>query len=351
MLTGATLVLVCGFLIGLAYGVIGLLSGFCLLTSLRNWWNDGDSRRIRSYALAMATAMVTAQALAAAGLVDLGASIYLQPSFSVPLMFAGGLIFGYGMVLANGCGSRATVLLGRGNLRSFVVVVTLGITAQATLRGLLAPPRVEFLQWSGITPSANSLPALLNAVGLGSGAGRAAAVILVAGALIFFALSHPAFRQARGQLAAGLGMGLLIAAGWFTTGYIGADDFKPVPVTSLTFVAPLADTVQYIMLSTGLSLSFGVVTITGVLLGSFLTAIVTGRFSLEGYSSPRHMLRSMSGAALMGIGGAMAFGCTIGQGLTGMSTLAFASAVAFIGILFGTAAGLRGPLRVKPLSA
>ena len=146
-------------------------------------------------------------------------------------------------------------------------------------------------------------------------------------------------------------VGLLVAAGWFATGYLGADDFNPTPVTSLTFIAPIADALQYVMLSTGSTLNFGIVTVFGVLAGSLVTALATGRFHLEGYQSPRHMLRSGGGAALMGAGGVMAFGCSIGQGLTGFSTLALASLIAFAGILVGTAAGLRGALRVRPLAA
>ena len=112
-------------------------------------------------------------------------------------------------------------------------------------------------------------------------------------------------------------VGLLVAAGWYATGYLGADDFNPTPVTSLTFIAPIADALQYVMLSTGSTLNFGIVTVFGVFAGSLVTALLTGRFHLEGYSSPRHMLRSAGGAALMGTGGVMAFGCSVGQGLTG----------------------------------
>jgi hypothetical protein len=122
-----------------------------------------------------------------------------------------------------------------------------------------------------------------------------------------------------------------------------------VPVTSLTFIAPIADTLQYVMLSTGLTLNFGIATVAGVFAGSLLTALATRRFHWEGYHSPRHMLRSAGGAALMGAGGAMAYGCSVGQGLTGLSTLSLASLVAVAGILLGTAAGLRGRLRVQPL--
>ena len=346
MPSGANIVVYAGLLIGLVYGAVGLLSGFCLMSSLRGWWAKGDSRLIRTYALALGVAIVVAQLLAARGVVDLGKSIYLQPSFSAPLMFFGGLLFGYGMVLSNGCGSRALVLLGRGNLRSFVVVIVLGISAQMTLKGLIAPSRIALLQWSQMTPSVTSVPALLSKLGLTETTARMLAASAISGALIIFAFAHAPFQRAWGQIAAGLVVGLLVAAGWFATGYLGADDFNPTPVTSLTFVAPIADTLQYVMLSTGLTLNFGIATVVGVFAGSLLTALVTRRFRLEGYTSPRHMLRSAGGAALMGAGGAMAYGCSVGQGLTGLSTLALASFVAVAGILLGTAGGLRGALRV-----
>ena len=289
--------------------------------------------------------------LAAAGLVDLGKSIYLQPTFSAPVLFLGGLLFGYGMVMSNGCGSRALVLLGRGNLRSLVVVIILAIFAQMTLKGLIAPSRIAMVGASQTTTTTNSLPALLASVGLSAVAARMIAASALAAALIIFAFAHAPFRQSPGQIAAGIIMGLLVAGGWYATGYLGADDFNPAPVTSLTFIAPIADALQYVMLSTGSTLNFGIVTVFAVFAGSLVTALFTGRFHLEGYQSPRHMLRSAGGAALMGAGGVMAFGCSVGQGLTGLSTLSLASFIAVAGILIGTAAGLRGALKVQPLAA
>src|ERR1700730_10489690 len=310
--SAANIGVLAGLLIGLVYGAVGLLSGFCLLSGLRGWWAEGDSRLIRTYALGVGVAISAAQLLAAGNVVDLGKSIYLQPSFSAPLMFAGGLLFGYGMVLSNGCGSRALVLLGRGNLRSFVVVIVLAIAAQMTLKGLVAPARIALLQMSQASPKVVSLPALLSTLGLGETFARTVAGSVIRGSLIIFAFAHAPFQRSRGQIAAGIAVGLLVAAGWFTTGYLGADDFNPAAVTSLTFVAPIADAVQYIMLSTGLALNFGITLVAGVVAGSLVTALATGRFHWEGYSSPRHMLRSIGGAALMGAGGAMAYGCSIG---------------------------------------
>ncbi|MFB6462152.1 YeeE/YedE family protein [Bradyrhizobium tunisiense] len=350
MEASAQLVVLAGLVIGLIYGAVGLLSGFCLMSSMRGWLGEGDGRLVRTYALAIGVAIAASQFLAGKGMVDLGRTIYLQQTFSVPVLFLGGLLFGYGMVLSNGCGSRALVLLGRGNLRSFVVVIVLAIAAQMTLKGLIAPARIVLVQASQTTVSANSLPSLLGTLGLAEPLSRALAAAVIVAALVLFAVAHPGFRRSPGQIAAGVIVGLLVAAGWLVTGYLGADDFNPVAVTSLTFVAPIADSLQYAMLSTGLTLNFGIATVAGVFAGSLATALATGRFKLEGYSSPRHMLRSGGGAALMGIGGVMAFGCSVGQGLTGMSTLALGSSVAVAGILLGTTAGLRGNLRVQPLA-
>ena len=182
MQDAGNIVVVSGLLIGLAYGAVALLSGFCLLSGLRGWWASGDSRLIRTYALALGVAIAAAQLLAAGGIVDLGKTIYLQPSFSAPLMFFGGLLFGYGMVLSNGCGSRALVLLGRGNLRSFVVVIVLGISAQMTLKGLIAPGRIAVLQATQTAPSVISLPALLSTFGLSETFARMLAASAISGA-------------------------------------------------------------------------------------------------------------------------------------------------------------------------
>src|SRR6202000_1353762 len=182
----------------------------------------------------------------------------------------------------------------------------------------IAPGRIAVLQWTQMTVSITSLPALIAKFGVSEAFARSLAAPVVSAALIIFAFAHAPFQRAWGQIAAGLAVGLLIAAGWYATGHLGADDFNPVPVTSLTFVAPIADSLQYVMLSTGSTLNFGIATVGGVFAGSLVTALLTGRFELEGYRSPQHMLRSASGGALMGIGGVMAFGCSIGQGLTGL---------------------------------
>ncbi|TVR96266.1 MAG: YeeE/YedE family protein [Rhodospirillales bacterium] len=338
-----------GFGLGLVFGAMGLVVGFCLTRGLRNWLVDGDGIKIRTFALALAVALAGSQAIEAAGFVSYGRSLYLRDVVSWPLVVFGGVVFGYGMVLANGCGSRALVLLGSGNLRSFVVLMCVGLAGYATLAGVLAPLRVLAADVStipvGLVPP--TLAGLMQGWGWGTLAARWLPVVLIAGLLLIFAFGHRDFRRARLDVSGGIVIGLLIPLGWLTTGYLGADDFEPVPVASLTFVAPVGSTLQYLMLSTGMALSFAVATVLGVLAGSAVTALATARFRLEGFSSPGHMLRSITGSSLMGVGGALAVGCSIGQGLTGMSTLALTSLAAFASILSGAAIALRGPLRVR----
>src|SRR6201995_6181728 len=211
-MNSASIVVLAGLVIGFVYGAVGLLSGFCMMSALRGWWAEGDTRLVRTYALAIGVAIVATQALAVAGLVDLGKSIYLQSSFAAPVMFLGGLLFGYGMVLSNGCGSRALVLLGRGNLRSFVVVIVLGIFAEMTLKGLIAPARIAGVQLTQITTKWLSLPAALVNLGLPASLARMLAASVISAAFIIFAFAHAPFRRSFGQVAAGLAVGLLIAA-------------------------------------------------------------------------------------------------------------------------------------------
>jgi len=351
MTSVSTIVLASGFLIGLIFGAVGLVSGFCVVSGLRNMWTKGDGRMFRAVALALAVAILGTQALAAFGFVDLGKSIYLAPSFSAPAVLLGGLMFGYGMIAANACASRTMVLLGRGNLRSLVVIATIAITAEMTLKGLIAPARIALVNWSQTTFGAVSLPAFLSQAGLSSSVATAAAALATGVALLAYVFSYAPFRASRLLIAAGLIVGLLVPAGWLVTGFVGADPFEPAPVASITFIAPTADSLQYAMLSTGSTLNFGIVVMAGVLAGSFVTALVTRNFHLEGYTSAPHMLRSVGGAALMGVGGVMAFGCSIGQGLTGLSTLALPSAIAVAGIVAGAAVALRSPARIVALAS
>lgn len=324
-----------GFAIGLIFGLVGQRIGFCLTSALRAFWTGGDGHGLRLFAVALGVALLGSQSLDATALVSLDRSIYRQPTFAWPLLAAGGLLFGYGMVLANGCGARALMLLAAGNLRSFVVLVSLGIAAYATLTGVLAPVRVALLEATAVV--APPAPAGLFRW-LVTGVTVAALLSLAASA--GWLRAHPL--RALGAVA----IGLLVPAGWLVTGVFAADEFDPVPLASLTFVAPIGEALQYLMLATGLRLGFGTATVAGVLAGAAAAAWLSGQVELRGFDSPQQMVRALVGGGLMGIGGALALGCSIGQGLTGLSTLAPSSAVAAGGILLGAYIALRGPWRL-----
>lgn len=339
-----------GFGIGIAFGVAVQRTGFCLNTALRGAFVTGDGRKLAAFFLAMAIAVSVTQLLEAFGYIDLSRSIYLSANSSWLTIPLGGVIFGYGMIAANACGARSLVLLGQGNLRSFVVLLCLGIAAYATLSGVIAPARLAAVGATAMSfARPPSIPHYLEPA-LGASATRLVPALSLAAVLALLAFRHAPFRKSPRDITGGIAVGFLIAAGWFATGYLGADEFEPGPVASLTFIAPVGETIQYLMLATGTRLSFSIVVVAGVFLGGLLAALLTGTYTLQGFSEPRQMLRYMAGGAMMGVGGAMSLGCSIGQGLTGFSTLAFASFLAMAGIVAGSALALRGPLRLPALS-
>ena len=339
-----------GFGLGILWGVIGQRTDFCLTGGLREWLWQQNRTRIGVFALAMVMALIGTQILVGSGRLDLRQSIYLQPTFSWLLIPLGGVIFGYGMILARGCGSRALVLLGDGNLRSLLVLPALGISAYVTLTGLLALPRLRVAEATSITPALEvpSLAALLQIVALPAQPALVLGTVLLAFPIAWFGWkSLPKTMRIRHLLGA-MAIGLLIPLAWITTGILGADDFEPVAVESLTFVAPIGDTIQYLMLSTGTSLRFGVAVVAGVLMGSLVTSLIAGDFTLRGCRNPAEILHAVGGGILMGIGGALALGCSVGQGLSGFSTLSLPSLLAFAGILYGARLALRSPWSVPP---
>lgn len=341
-MSGNTIVAWGGLLVGIAFGAAARLSGFCLLSGLRGWWISGDGRMIRCFALAVSVALVGTQLLQFAGAVDLSQSVYVRQSFSPLLVFFGGTLFGVGMVMANGCGARAVVLLAGGNLRSFVVLLCIGIAGYIALTGLLAPLRASAARLLAVEAPAEAatIPGMLAHFGMAPVAAAGLSVAVVAAILVCFAFLHRPFRRSPRLIAGGLAVGLIITAGWAVTG-LAADEFDPVQPASVSFIAPVGDALLYAMQSTGIGLKFGVTVVAGTLLGAFLVAAMQGTLKLEGFASPQIMARYMAGGALMGIGGALASGCSIGQGLSGVSTLALMSIPAIAGILAGTAIGLR----------
>lgn len=341
-MTPASAVLWGGFAVGILFGVAGRWSELCLLRGLRGLWHDGDGRPIRTFVLALAVALLGSQALQSFGLLDLSQSLYVRASFSPLLVFFGGILFGIGMVMANGCGARALVLLGGGNLRSLIVLISIAVGGYLTLTGLLAPLRVLAGRALVLETDTTTLPALLERAGVGLAVATWLVVGIVLAVTSWFSFSHAPFRNNLRLVIGGAAAGCAIVAGWYVTGTLGADAFDPASkVTSASFIAPVGDSLLYLMLSTGKPINFGVSLVAGVILGSFLLAVAQGALKLQGFATPQAMVRAMAGGLLMGIGGALAAGCSIGHGLSGLSTLAFMSILASGGILSGAALALR----------
>ena len=341
---------------GVAFGAVAQRSHFCTMGAVADIVNMGDWTRMRMWLLAIAVAMIGFNALVFTGVLDAKHSVYTGAKLLWLSYLVGGLMFGFGMVLASGCGSKTLVRIGGGSLKSLVVFVVLAISAYATLRGVTAVARVATLDAVAIAlPSGQDLPSLL-----AHATGRAKPMLaLVLGGgiglmLLGFCLAKPEGRSAE-VVITGLVIGLLVVAVWWVSGSLGHLAEHPQTLEevflatnsqrmeSLTFVAPTAYTVDWLILFSDKSklLTIGIVTTLGVVAGSLVVALATKTFRWEGFASTEDTANHLVGALLMGVGGVTAMGCTVGQGLSGVSTLALGSFIALAAIIAGAVLALR----------
>ena len=335
-----------GLVIGLVFGAVVQRTNFCTMGSISDLVLMGDGRRFRAWVLAIAVAIIGTQVLSFAGIIEIDKAMYLTSNFGWLGSIIGGLMFGFGMTQAGGCASRTLVRLGAGNLKSLLVTLVLGIVAYTTVRGLLALARLQIettnvdLKTHGLA-NQNLGEMAGAAFGLSPDVARAIAAAALALAFLIYCFKDKAFRQSPANITAGLVIGLCVVGGWLVTGVLAADDFNPTPLSSITFVAPVGESIQYLMTFTGSTLNFGIAVVGGVILGSFLMAMATGEFRVESFADHKDFLRHLGGASLMGAGGVIALGCTIGQGITGLSTLALGSLIAWLSILAGGYLGVK----------
>ncbi len=306
--------------------------------------NMGARGRLGSWFMGIGIAIIGVQILRMSGLISLGESMYLSTQFLYLSYIVGGFIFGIGMTLAAGCGQRNLVRVGGGNLKSLIVVIVLGITAYMTLRGLLALLRLNYIykaniELTDIGMQSQSLSQGVSALtGIADGNILQTILAFVIGlAFILYALKQQEFRSSFDNVLAGVTVGGCVLAAWFVTGYLGQDDFDPVSPQGLTFVGPTGNTISYLMTFTGAEINFGIAVTFGMILGSFIYAIISRTFRIETFSNQSEMVSHLIGAVLMGFGGVLSFGCTIGQGVTGISTLAIGSFITLSMIVFGSA--------------
>ena len=345
-LSVTTIVGLGGFAVGLVFGGVVQATNFCTMGSISDLVLMGDGRRFRAWLLAIAVAIIGTQALYFAGVINIDKSIYLTPKLGWLGAIIGGAMFGFGMTQTCGCAWNTRVRLGSGNLKSLIVMVVLGIFAYMTLRGLLALPRLQ-IETTNIDLTARGLHnqnlGEMIGMALGIPAAYARAGVAAAVALLFLVIcfKDANFRRSPPNIIAGVVIGLTAVGGWLVTGVLGADEFNPTALASITFVAPAGESLQYLMTFTGSTLNFGIAVIGGVIVGGFLMSIATGTFTVETFTDRSDLTRHLGGAMLMGAGGVMALGCTIGQGITGMSTLALGSLIAWLSIIGGGYLGIR----------
>lgn len=338
-----------GLAIGLAFGALVAATNFCTMGGLSDWRTLGDTRRLKAWILAIAVSIAGTQLLAAAGVTELSKAMYLAPSLNWLGTLVGGFLFGVGMVYAGGCASRNLARVGGGDLRSLVTLLLIGLFAYMTIGGLLGPvrnavERATSIDLTSVGIATQGLDSMVGRIALGAAPSHPGLLVglLIAGIVTIYCFGDPEFRGSGRNVAAGLGIGLLVTAGWALTG-LAFDELadKPVAPISLTFVRPTGDTMEWLGRFTALGLpGFGVASVIGAILGAFLVAVSKGSFKIQTFADTGDTLRNMGGAALMGIGGVTAGGCTVGQGITGLSTLAAGSVLALAGIVAGGRYGL-----------
>ncbi|MFK7866821.1 MAG: YeeE/YedE family protein [Alphaproteobacteria bacterium] len=317
-----------GLVIGLIFGGAALISGFCLRTLVIGDERAKRIRQIRIWMIAIMVGLIGIYGLTYFYDLSLAGSIYRMDILNPIAILVGGIMFGSGMVLARGCLARHLVLGGTGNIRSWVVLLVAGLSAYATARGIFAYGRIYLGDlWVIEHDSSAVAPYILGVVGL----------LFVAGLLY---ARRRLFQSESGQNPAkdaisALLIGGAIVASFYVTAIWALDEFDPSPAESLRFTLPLGDGIVYLLTHTGADANFSIALIGGVGIGSFIIALMTKRFSLQGFEDARSTLRYMFAGVLMGIGGVMALGCTIGQGLVGLSSLSSSAPLAIFAFYVG----------------
>lgn len=343
-------VLWAAFAVSLVFGILAQRTHFCTMGAISDVVNMGDWTRMRQWGLAVGVAMIGFSAMAYAGWIDPAKSVYASTRWLWLSALVGGAFFGFGMVLASGCGSKTLVRIGSGNLKSVVVFFVMGVAAFMTLKGITAVLRVASVERVAMDFAAGTTLTswAAQASGLPSVTAGLVLSLIIGGGLIAWALLGREFRQLD-NLLAGFGIGAVVIGMWWVSGKLGYVVEHPETLQeaflatntgrmeALTFTAPMAYTLDWAMFFSDKSkvLTFAVVSVFGVVAGSAAYALITRSFRWEGFGGTEDLANHLVGAMLMGVGGVTAMGCTVGQGLSGVSTLSVTSFVAVAGIMAG----------------
>lgn len=330
-----------GVISGICLGYIARINRFCTLSALERFWYAGDGTGLRTWILAAAIAMIASQALQLFGLVDLRESFYLSDQFGLTGAIGGGIMFGLGMALVGTCGFGAVVRLGGGSLRSLVVLIVLGLAALSAQRGLAGQLRIPLVDNLALDLSFAGDQSLTSLVSVPFGVDLTLVVVsLVAVTMLVWIFKDAAYRRNLTQIATGTIIGLAIAFGWLATAWASRNAFEPVQIEAGSYVVPVGDTIMQLVTYTGTLPDYGVGLIAGTLLGAMIGAWRKKDARWEACDDARELGRHLLGATLMGVGGVFAMGCTVGQAITGFSTLAISAPIVFLSIAFGAKLGL-----------
>jgi len=326
-----------GLIGGIALGLAARIGRFCTLGAIEDVLYGADDRRLRMWAIAIGVAIIGTHLAISSGFFVASESAYLDRVWNPVGTITGGLMFGYGMALSGNCGYGALARLGGGDLRSFVIVLVMGLSAYFVMSGPLAQARVWLFPVETGASSPQGLSQLLSTVGVSS----LMTGLVTGGAILAFALSKAEMRQARGHVLWGCIVGLALVSGWLGTYWVATTGFAAEPIETHTFIAPIGDTIFYGMTASGNALSFSVGSVVGVVLGAALGSYSKGHFRWEACEDPRELKRQILGAAIMGPGAILAVGCSVGQGIAAFSVLAFSAPIAFLAIFIGASIGLK----------
>lgn len=313
-------------LMGITFGVIAQKTQFCFNGAIKDYILISSTKRGSSVITAMITAIIATHMLTLFYDIDLTETVWLREEINYFTIIIGGSLFGIGMMIADGCSSRHLVKFSQGDINSIVTLIFIAIFAYASTKGIL----------NNLVYTLSTNEILLN---LSSYIVNGQVNIYIVLSFLFLAWFYltKSFKRIS-SLKDGLLVGLLIAFGWYLTGVYGAEtlelDTRYVPFTSITFVGPISKTLDFITHYKTSNLNFGISIILGVLIGAFSMSRIDSKYNLGCSSNIKvnKLKNSMIGGALMGVGGVLSIGCTVGQGLTGFSTLAFASIVAIFSI-------------------
>lgn len=344
------------FALSVLLGAIAHRTHFCTMGAVSDIVNMGDWSRMRQWGLAIGVGVIGFGVMVYAGWIDPARTLYASTRWQWLSSLVGGCMFGVGMVLASGCGNKTLVRIGAGSLKSLVVFLVMALAAFATLKGITAVLRVSTVDRIAVEVGGPaSLAGLLTQSGLLDARSAAlVAALVVGGALMAWALASRDFRKAD-HLLAGFGIGGVLVAMWWLSGHHGYVAEHPVTLEqafvathsgraeALTFTAPMAHTVDWLILFSDRSkvITLGVASVLGVVAGACAMALASKTFRWEGFASVEDLGNHLVGGILMGVGGVTAIGCTVGQGLSGISTLSLNSFVALPAIIGGAWLGLR----------